>query len=123
MFGTDHIYGADPFNEVAPPSWEPEFLANCSKHIYQSMTHVDPDATWLQMTWLFYIDRHLWTNERVEAFLKAVPQNKLLLLDYYCENTEVWKQTDRYFGHPYLWCYLGNFGGNTMLAGNTKEVG
>ena len=59
------------------------------------MTHVDPDATWLQMTWLFYIDRHLWTNERVEAFLKAVPQNKLLLLDYYCENTEVWKQTDR----------------------------
>ena len=63
LFGTDHIYGADPFNEVAPPSWEPEFLANCSKHIYQSMTHVDPDATWLQMTWLFYIDRHLWTNE------------------------------------------------------------
>lgn len=123
LFGTDHIYGADPFNEVAPPSWEPEFLANCSKHIYQSMTHVDPDATWLQMTWLFYIDRHLWTNERVEAFLKAVPQDKLLLLDYYCENTEVWKQTDRYFGQPYLWCYLGNFGGNTMLAGNTKEVG
>lgn len=70
------------------------------------MTHVDPDATWLQMTWLFYIDRHLWTNERVEAFLKAVPQDKLLLLDYYCENTEVWKQTDRYFGQPYLWCYL-----------------
>lgn len=55
--------------------------------------------------------------------MKAVPQNKLLLLDYYCENTEVWKQTDRYFGQPYLWCYLGNFGGNTMLAGNTKEVG
>ena len=62
-------------------------------------------------------------KRRVEAFLKAVPQDKLLLLDYYCENTEVWKQTDRYFGQPYLWCYLGNFGGNTMLAGNTKEVG
>lgn len=123
LFGTDHIYGADPFNEVAPPSWEPEFLANCAKHIYQSMSHVDPDATWLQMTWLFYIDRHLWTNERVEAFLKAVPQDKLLLLDYYAENTEVWKQTDRYFGQRYLWCYLGNFGGNTMLAGNIREVG
>ena len=27
LFGTDHIYGADPFNEVAPPSWEPEFFS------------------------------------------------------------------------------------------------
>lgn len=30
LFGTDHIYGADPFNEVDPPSWEPEFLARVS---------------------------------------------------------------------------------------------
>lgn len=122
LFGTDHIYGADPFNEVMPPSWEPEFLATCSRQIYKSITDVDADAVWLQMTWLFYIDRKLWTNERVEAFLKAVPQDKLLLLDYYCENTEVWTQTESYFGQPYLWCYLGNFGGNTMLSGNLAEV-
>lgn len=122
LFGTDHIYGADPFNEVMPPSWEPDFLATCSRQIYKSITDVDADAVWLQMTWLFYIDRKLWTNERVEAFLKAVPQDKLLLLDYYCENTEVWTQTESYFGQPYLWCYLGNFGGNTMLSGNLAEV-
>lgn len=123
LFGTDHIYGADPFNEVDPPNWEPEFLANISKSIYESITAVDADATWLQMTWLFYMDRHKWTNPRIKAFLEAVPQDKLLLLDYYCENTEVWKQTESYYGQPYLWCYLGNFGGNTMLAGNLKEVG
>ncbi|WP_312902757.1 alpha-N-acetylglucosaminidase, partial [Chryseobacterium taichungense] len=28
LFGTDHIYGTDPFNEVTPPSWEPKDLAN-----------------------------------------------------------------------------------------------
>lgn len=122
LFGTDHIYGVDPFNEVAPPSWEPEFLKTCSKRIYESLTAVDPDATWLQMTWLFYIDRHLWTDERIKEYLKAVPYDKSLLLDYYCENTEVWKQTESYFGQPYLWCYLGNFGGNTMLSGNLKVV-
>lgn len=26
LFGTDHIYGIDPFNEVDPPSWKPEYL-------------------------------------------------------------------------------------------------
>lgn len=123
LYGTDHIYGADPFNEVAPPSWEPTFLASVSKTIFESITETDPQATWLQMTWLFYIDRHSWTNNRVEAFLKAVPQDRMLLLDYYCDHTEVWKQTERFFGQPYIWCYLGNFGGNTMLTGNLKEIG
>lgn len=122
-FGTDHIYGADPFNEVTPPSWEPDYLASVSKTIYNSMTANDPDAVWLQMSWLFYINRDKWTNDRIKAFITAVPQNKMILLDYYCENTEVWKLTDAYFGQPYVWCYLGNFGGNTMLAGNLAETG
>jgi alpha-N-acetylglucosaminidase len=122
-FGTDHIYGVDPFNEVTPPSWEPVYLANVSKTIYNSMAATDPKATWLQMTWLFYNERSDWTNERIKAFITGVPQNKMYLLDYYCENTEVWKLTDSYFNQPYLWCYLGNFGGNTMMTGNLAEVG
>lgn len=43
-FGTDHIYGTDPFNEVTPPSWEPQYLADVSQHIYESLTRVDKEA-------------------------------------------------------------------------------
>ncbi len=121
-FGTDHIYGADPFNEVTPPSWEPEYLANASRVIYNSISKNDPQAHWLQMTWVFYFMRKQWTNERIKAFVRAVPQDKMILLDYYCDNTEVWKLTDKFFNQPYIWCYLGNFGGNTMLIGNLKQV-
>lgn len=123
LYGTDHIYGADPFNEMQSPSWEPEYLARVSRTIYATMKECDPEATWLQMTWLFYFDRGHWTNPRIDAFVNAVPQDKMILLDYFAENTEVWKTTERYFGQPYLWCYLGNFGGNTMLAGNLRETG
>lgn len=122
QFGTDHIYGADPFNEVTPPSWEPKYLASASDVIYQSMKSVDPKAEWLQMTWVFYFMRKEWTNERINAFVNAVPRGKMKLLDYYGENTEVWKLTESYFGQPYIWCYLGNFGGNSMMAGNLEEV-
>ncbi len=122
QFGTDHIYGADPFNEVEPPSWEPDYLASVSKTIYNSMIETDPEATWLQMSWIFYFERKHWTNERIEAMLSAVPQDKMMLLDYYCENTEVWQMTESFFGQPYIWSYLGNFGGNTMLAGNLLEA-
>lgn len=123
LYGTDHVYGADPFNEMNPPSWEPEYLATVARTIYGTMKDHDPKASWLQMTWLFYFDRKHWTNERINAFVNAIPKDKMLLLDYFAENTEVWKQTESYFGQPYLWCYLGNFGGNTMLVGNIKEVG
>ncbi|QLC65970.1 alpha-N-acetylglucosaminidase [Flavobacterium sp. LPB0248] len=122
VFGTDHVYGADPFNEVHPPSWEPDYLATVSSAIYSSMKDIDSKATWLQMSWIFYFEREHWTNERIKAMLKAVPQNKMMLLDYYCENQEVWKITNSFFNKPFIWCYLGNFGGNTMLAGNIDTV-
>lgn len=122
LFGTNHIYGADPFNEVTPPSWDPSYLATVSRVIYRSMEQVDPKATWLQMGWIFYYNRRHWTNIRIDSFLRAVPQDKMMLLDYYDEKTEVWKITDRFFNQPYIWCYLGNFGGNTMLTGNLDTV-
>jgi alpha-N-acetylglucosaminidase len=123
QYGTDHIYGADPFNEVTPPSWDPGYLRQVSRTIYTSMKEQDSCANWLMMTWIFYFERDNWTNERVKAFLEAVPNDKLILLDYYCEKSEVWKLTEAYYGRPFIWCYLGNFGGNTMLAGNLAETG
>lgn len=122
MFGTDHIYGVDPFNEMDPPRWQEEYLSDVSENIYYSMRNVDPQARWLQMTWVFYYKRKSWTTERLRAYLTAVPNNKLVLLDYFCENTEVWRQTEGFFGQPFVWCYLGNFGGNTMLVGNINEL-
>lgn len=122
LYGTDHIYGADPFNEVDPPTWEPDSLAMMSSHIYKSMKAVDKDAKWLQMTWLFYYHAKNWTAPRIKAMVRGVPQDKMLLLDYFCENTEIWKRSDSYFGQPFIWCYLGNFGGNTIVCGPMKLV-
>lgn len=122
LFGTDHIYGVDPFNEMDPPSWDPDYLAGVSQNIYRSLTQVDPQARWLQMSWVFYYKRKSWTPERLRAYLTAVPNNGMVLLDYFCEKTEVWRTTDGFYGQPYIWCYLGNFGGNTMLVGNLREL-
>lgn len=122
LYGTNHIYGIDPFNEIDPPSWSADSLGMMAKHIYESVAVVDPEAIWLQMTWLFYADAGHWTAPRIKSYLSSVPQDKLILLDYFCEYTEIWKQTDSYFGQAYIWCYLGNFGGNSFLSGPVKLV-
>lgn len=123
LFGTDHIYGLDPFNEVDPPSWEPEYLSKVASDMHKTLTAADPKAEWMQMTWMFYHDKDKWTASRIKALLTGVPKDKMYLLDYHCENIELWKTTEKFHGQPYIWCYLGNFGGNTTLTGNVKESG
>lgn len=122
-FGTDHFYGADPFNEMDPPSTEPEYLASVSKAIYNGMSSIDLDATWVQMGWTFYYMK-LWKDDplRLKAMIQAVPENKMIILDYFAEKEEVWKNTNAWHGAPYIWCYLGNFGGNTEMAAPIEKV-
>lgn len=122
LYGTDHIYGVDVFNELVPPSWEPDYLASIGKKVYQSLKAVDRKAEWLQMGWLFYYMRANWTNERIEAYLGATPKDKQIILDYWAEYQEIWQMTESFFGTPFLWCYLGNFGGNTEFCGPIAKV-
>ena len=122
LFGESSVYGVDPFNELDPPSWDPEYLARAARLTYESITQFDKDAVWLQMAWIFYHKRRDWTPERLKAYLCAVPDGKLLMLDYYCDKVELWRSTESFYGQPFIWSYLGNFGGNTMLAGDVKDV-
>lgn len=115
LYGTDHIYGVDPFNEVDPPTWNPDSLAEISRGIYESLADFDPEARWLQMAWFLYAEPK-WTPERTKAYLQGVPQGRLVMLDYFCENVEEWKLFDKFYGQPYIWCYLGNFGGGTFIT-------
>ena len=122
-FGTDHYYGADPFNEMDPPETSPNYLATVSKTIYDGMQSVDPKAVWVQMGWTFYYMK-LWKEdpERLRAMIQAVPENRMIILDYFAEEEEVWRNTKAWHGAPYIWCYLGNFGGNTEMAAPIIKV-
>ena len=122
IYGTDHIYGIDLFNEVTPPSWEPEYLGRVSRQVYESLKAADKDAIWLQMAWLFFYGKANWTPERIEAYLTSFPKEQQILLDYHCEHTEVWRETESFYGVPYIWNYLGNFGGNSHLNGSFRVI-
>lgn len=122
MYGTDHIYGLDIFNEIKPPSNEPEYLSRVGRQIYESLEAADPEAVWLQMGWLFSWNSKLWTTERIKAYLGSVPPQKQLILDYHADGVEVWRTTESFFGVPFLWCYLSNFGGNTHMAPRFKRA-
>ena len=139
-YGTSHYYGTDPFNEITPPSLEPSYLASVARAIYSGMAQVDPGAIWVQMAWTFTGNRaqldlstltnpnvpvaihEPWNEARLSALIGAVPQDRMVLIDYECDNHELFRGTKAFYGAPFIWSYLGNFGGNTYLVGPVNKI-
>jgi len=122
LFGTDHLYSADTFNENEPPSDEPAFLSQLSARVYEGMRKADTAAVWVMQGWLFYSDRKFWNSPQIEALLKAVPDNKMIILDLAAEIEPVWKRTEAFYGKQWIWNMINNFGGNINLFGRMNGV-
>ena len=122
LLGTDHLYSADTFNENEPPSDDPDFLSKLSARVYEGMRQADTAATWVMQGWLFYSDRKFWREKQTEALLNAVPNDKMIILDLATEIEPVWKRTNAFYGKPWIWNMLHNFGGNTNLFGRMETV-
>ncbi len=122
LLGTDHLYSADTFNENEPPSDEPEYLSKLSAKVYEGMRQADTAAVWVMQGWLFYSDRKFWRDAQTKALLTAVPDDKMIILDLATEIEPVWKRTEAFYGKPWIWNMLHNFGGNTNLFGRMETV-
>jgi alpha-N-acetylglucosaminidase len=121
-FGTDHFYSADTFNENPPPTNDSSYLDAISKKVYASMADADPRAIWVMQGWMFHYAADFWGNTQIKALLKAVPDDHMILLDLYSESHPVWNRTEAYYGKPWIWNMLNNFGGNTFLWGRMEAV-
>lgn len=122
LYGTDHLYAADTFIEMTPPSGETNFLADTARAIYGGMAQVDPKAVWVLQGWTFFNQAQFWTQPRIEAFLNAVPDSQMLVLDLFCDVTPVWNRTRGFCGKPWAWCALQNFGDCVYLGGALTKI-
>jgi len=116
------VYNVDTFNEVTPPSTDPEKLKLLGESIFKVLTSEDEDAIWMLQGWMFYSDIIFWTKERAKAFLTSVPQGRMLVLDLQSEYTPQYSRLDSYFGQPFIWCLLHNFGGTLGLHGSVLNI-
>jgi alpha-N-acetylglucosaminidase len=121
-FGTDHLYSADTFNENVPPTNDSTYLDGMSKKVFNSMAAADPQAVWVMQGWMFHYNNKFWQPQQIKALLNAVPNEQMIVLDLYSDAHPVWNRTDAYYGKPWIWSMLQNFGGNTSLFGRMRHV-
>eukprot|EP01060_Flectonema_neradi_P005327 TRINITY_DN1352_c0_g1_i1.p1 TRINITY_DN1352_c0_g1~~TRINITY_DN1352_c0_g1_i1.p1 ORF type:complete len:783 (+),score=171.53 TRINITY_DN1352_c0_g1_i1:51-2351(+) len=135
-FGTDHVYAADgTFSPVAAPWYSEDNNQELvvsddggdidqnayahSKAAYAGMTRTDPDAIWIYQTWSWLYGQK---EPYMRGWISAVPTGKLILLDLMAEESPLYKKTQSYFGAPFIWCMLHDFGGNDGMWGDMKSV-
>ena len=122
LFSTDHLYAADTFIEMTPPSGDTNFLAATGRAIYEGLAKTDPQAVWVLQGWTFFNQAQFWTQPRIAAFLDAVPEAGMLVLDLFCDVTPVWNRTGAFCGKPWVWCSLQNFGDCVYLGGALNRM-
>lgn len=122
QFGTDHIYNTDTFNEMTPPSSDPTYLSSVSRAVFSTMTAVDPQAIWLMQGWLFFSDAAFWKPAQIQALLRGVPLGRMIVLDLFAETEPIFSYTQSFYGQPFIWCMLHNFGGNSGFFGTVESI-
>ena len=118
---TDNLYNADAFNEMTPASSELEYIRRSGEAIYEAITDVDKDAVWLIQGWTFKYA--FWRKtERVKALLSSVDRGSMIVLDMASTIFDLYNQLDSFFGQPFIFNDMNNFGGNVGIFGRIHRI-
>lgn len=116
------IYNCDTFNENSPPTNDPTYISSLGAAVYKAMSNGDKDAVWLMQGWLFYSDSQFWKPPQMKALLHSVPLGKMIVLDLFADVKPIWAESSQFYGTPYVWCLLHNFGGNIEMYGTLDAI-
>ena len=129
-YGEVSYYLADTFNELAVPVREEhryEDLEQFGKTVYEGIVAGDPAGTWVMQGWCFVYDSKFWDERSVEALLRGIPNDRMIILDYsndLAPNVKgkyapgQWKLQKSFFGKQWLNGMAHTFGGNNNVKGN-----
>ena len=138
-WGTDHWYEADGYFDQQQGPWressdsaawrrpedvpsDPRAFAHAAA-AYKSMNATDPKAIWLYQGWIW----RGWGSDKLpfmKGFVSAVPPKHFVMLDMFDEADPEWPKFHDfgYFGTPFIWSVLHNFGGNTGMWGSIPTL-
>lgn len=129
-YGEVSYYLADTFNELDVPVSEAhryEDLERFGRTVFEGIEAGDPKGTWVMQSWLFVFDSKFWDLASVEALLKGIPNERMIIIDYGNDLASSvqgnyvpgqWRQKKAFFGKQWINGMAHTFGGNNNVKGN-----
>lgn len=110
LYGDARFFGGDPFHEGGGADID---LTKAGTAIQNAMLAARPDSVWVLQGWQ--------SNPRKEL-LDGTKKENTLILDLYAETAPQWSSRDAFYGHPWIWNIISNFGGNIGMFGTLGKV-
>lgn len=107
LMGNYHFIACDPFHESTPPKSSKEYLIQVGRVINSVYESFDSESVWVIQAWTMR-----------EHIVKAVPKNRILILDLNSKKTPANKNM---WGYPVVSGMLHNFGGKNAMQGKLKK--
>ncbi|KAI0209877.1 Alpha-N-acetylglucosaminidase [Lamellibrachia satsuma] len=70
----------------------------------------DQHAIWVMQSWLFQ-NKGFWKPTQAKALLTSVPLGRMIVLDLSSDVKPTYTTLESYFGQPFIWCMLHDYGG------------
>jgi alpha-N-acetylglucosaminidase len=122
LYGSNHLYNADCFNEINPLTNDPKFISDIGNAVYTSMSAADPKAIWVFQGWFFHFQADFWHPPQAKALLSKVPNHKMIGLDLWGETNPVWEKTNAFYGKPWIWNALLFLSQQVNLSGDISNI-
>lgn len=132
-FGENTYYLSDSFNEMKLPvnpndeEGKCRLLAEYGKAIYQSINAGNPHAIWVTQGWTFGYQHDFWNRKSLSALLSQVPNDRMIIIDlgndypkWVWHTEQTWKRHNGFYGKQWIFSYVPNFGGKTLLTGDLE---
>ena len=122
-YGTDHLYAIDQFIEMKPAIGDTSYLKNMSNKIFSGIDQADPEGKWVIQTWPFK-ELEFWNKDRTKAYFAGVPDNRMIALELMGESWQYtgWYKHDGWYGKPWIWSVISNFGDNVSMFGGLTQI-
>jgi hypothetical protein len=91
---------------------------------YAGITRTDPDAVWSFQGWAIIDWSTAAQASYFSGFVAAVPKGKFVIIDMSVDGSGEWSKwnNSNFFGAPFIWTTLHDFGGTDALKGNLSRI-
>jgi alpha-N-acetylglucosaminidase len=109
---TAHVYNVNTYNELAAPTSR-TVLAEAAKAVQKGLQTGDPEAIWLMNDW----GVKNWPFLNAKAYITAIPKDRRIILDQEGTNYARFQRFKSYFGYPFIYGMIHDFGGQNSMFG------
>ncbi|MDD2709975.1 MAG: alpha-N-acetylglucosaminidase TIM-barrel domain-containing protein, partial [Verrucomicrobiae bacterium] len=102
------------FDDPSTPADVRELKMAFAKSVAKIIREADPEGVWVTWAWTFQI----WPSEDQAAFVRALPQDHVCILDAWTDRYPVYNKMDFFGGKPWGVSICQMLGGDDEMRGN-----